>query len=288
MSRGDDGLEVKTDVDVLTDASAVTMDGKDLKSGIGGMIDDRIGELIDGAPDELDTLKEIADELSKNQSGVTTILKKLGDKVDKDGDKVLSDNNYTNADKTKVDAIPSNPKYTDTTYDLSEYAKIVDVQELSNIVSYKLDNKNISDVIEFEIETNNIKVKDDKLRELLDNGKMVIVHYAGKKLDYTDTPGYAGVILYGRQCIGDLVTETYRTFDNIDDVKNNNIDIDFGYITSQGLQIYNECIQEEFNEKANKSDIADFMRCKVLTQSEYDALSSTEKNRADTLYFIKK
>ena len=93
VSRGDDGLEVKTDVDVLTDASAVTMDGKDLKSGIGGMIDDRIGELIDGAPEELDTLKEIADELSKNQSGVTTILKKLGDKVDKDGDKVLSDNN---------------------------------------------------------------------------------------------------------------------------------------------------------------------------------------------------
>lgn len=28
-------------------------------------------------------------------------------------------------------------------------------------------------------------------------------------------------------------------------------------------------------------------RIKVLTQAEYDALSSTEKNRADTLYFIK-
>lgn len=28
-------------------------------------------------------------------------------------------------------------------------------------------------------------------------------------------------------------------------------------------------------------------RIKVLTQSEYNALSSTEKNRADTLYFIK-
>lgn len=28
-------------------------------------------------------------------------------------------------------------------------------------------------------------------------------------------------------------------------------------------------------------------RIKVLTQAEYDTLSSTEKNRADTLYFIK-
>lgn len=36
-----------------------------------------------------------------------------------------------------------------------------------------------------------------------------------------------------------------------------------------------------------KSEIADFKRCKVLTQAEYDALSSTEKDRADTLYFIK-
>lgn len=45
--------------------------------------------------------------------------------------------------------------------------------------------------------------------------------------------------------------------------------------------------QSNINNKANKSDITDFKRCKVLTQSEYDALSSTEKNRDDTLYFIK-
>lgn len=40
--------------------------------------------------------------------------------------------------------------------------------------------------------------------------------------------------------------------------------------------------------KADKTDIADHKRCIILTQSEYDALSSTEKNHADTLYFIKK
>lgn len=38
-------------------------------------------------------------------------------KVDKVAGKGLSTNDYTNAAKTKVDAIPANPKYTDTVYD---------------------------------------------------------------------------------------------------------------------------------------------------------------------------
>lgn len=46
-------------------------------------------------------------------------------------------------------------------------------------------------------------------------------------------------------------------------------------------------VKEELSKKADKTEIVDFKRCKVLTQSEYNALSSTEKNREDTLYFIK-
>lgn len=46
-------------------------------------------------------------------------------------------------------------------------------------------------------------------------------------------------------------------------------------------------VKEELSKKADKTEIADFKRCIVLTQAEYDALSSTDKNRADTLYFIK-
>lgn len=186
VTRGDDGLEVKTDVDVLTDASAVTMDGKDLKSGIGGMIDDRIGELIDGAPQELDTLKEIADELSKNQSGVTTILKKLGDKVDKDGNKVLSSNDFTNAQKTKLDGIEEGAQKNVVTsvngqtgdvkieagngnIDLSGYVKTVDLKNRMNIplpnkktlvLTQKeydlLENKDQS--VEYNIRTSDIRV----------------------------------------------------------------------------------------------------------------------------------
>lgn len=136
--RQSDGSIKKEDVDIYTDAEAVTMDGKGLKERVGELIDGRIEELIAGAPAELDTLKEISEELQKNQSSVTTILKKLGscaskddipknlsdfaadethrtvtdteketwnNKVDKDGNKVLSTNDFTNTLKAKVDAL---------------------------------------------------------------------------------------------------------------------------------------------------------------------------------------
>lgn len=44
----------------------------------------------------------------------SSILLELADKVDKDGNKVLSTYDYDLNAKTKVDAIPENPKYTDT------------------------------------------------------------------------------------------------------------------------------------------------------------------------------
>lgn len=138
--RQSDGSIKKEDVDIYTDAEAVTMDGKKLKERVGELIDGRIEELIDGAPAELDTLKEISEELQKNQSSVTTILKKLGScattddipknlsdlsadekhmtvtdeekdawngKVDKDGNKVLSTNDFTNDLKSKLQNIKS-------------------------------------------------------------------------------------------------------------------------------------------------------------------------------------
>ena len=58
-------------------------------------------------------------------------LKEMGVKIDKkvgeEQGKGLSTNDYTDAAKAKVDAIPANPKYTDTTYDLTPYAKTTDL-----------------------------------------------------------------------------------------------------------------------------------------------------------------
>lgn len=52
-----------------------------------------------------------------NDSGFLTGHQDISGKVDKVTGKGLSTNDYTNAAKAKVDAIPANPKYTDTVYD---------------------------------------------------------------------------------------------------------------------------------------------------------------------------
>ena len=141
VDRDAKGVEIKTDVDVITDADCITMDDGDLRSGVKKMIDDRIGELIDGAPEELDTLKEIATELEKNQSGVSTILNKLNSKLEskdlvgyaKTVDVDSKINSLTNIDLSKY----AKTSYVDdkvSKIDLSGYAKASDIKtELSEM-----------------------------------------------------------------------------------------------------------------------------------------------------------
>ena len=141
VDRNAEGLETKTDVDVLTDADCITMDDGDLRSGIMKMINNRVGEVIDGAPEQLDTLKEIATELEKNQSGVSTILNKMNSKLEaKDLEeyaKTVDVDSKINS-LTKIDL----SKYAKTSYvddkvskiDLSGYAKASDIKtELSEM-----------------------------------------------------------------------------------------------------------------------------------------------------------
>lgn len=82
-------------------------------------------------------LEQLPDEVVQKDD-LTDYAKReeLDNKVDKVSGKALSTNDYTNADRAKVDAIPDNPKYTDTTYDLSGYAKKTDVKSsLSEMTS---------------------------------------------------------------------------------------------------------------------------------------------------------
>ena len=63
---------------------------------------------------------------------------KWDNKVDKVDGKTLSTNDYNNVDKAKVNAIPPNPKYTDTIPDLSPYAKKAELKE--NLSDFKEDS----------------------------------------------------------------------------------------------------------------------------------------------------
>lgn len=86
---------------------------------------------------KVDTSSITSDENASGADKVFSVdfikakLKEMGMKIDKkvseEQGKGLSTNDYTDAAKAKVDAIPANPKYTDTTYDLTPYAKTADL-----------------------------------------------------------------------------------------------------------------------------------------------------------------
>lgn len=191
VDRDAKGVEIKTDVDVITDADCITMDDGDLRSGVKKMIDDRIGEVIDGAPKELDTLKEIATELEKNQSGVSPIIKAMNSKLeakDLDGyakttevdDKLkskvsavngkgLSTNDFTDVDKRKLDAIENGAEKNKVTsvngmtgdvtieagnVDLSRYVKNTDIVDFKRcIVISEKDYTALSDAEKYRADT---------------------------------------------------------------------------------------------------------------------------------------
>lgn len=208
VNKNAEGVEVKTDVDVMTDADCITMDDGDLRSGVKKMIDDRIGEVIDGAPEELDTLKEIATELEKNQSGVGAILNELKMKVDErqivDSYKFINSNTVPSS-KALVDMLKALNK---------DLAKKVD----------KVEGKGLS--------TNDFTDAD---KEDI-NRTAAMVEIA------------ANQVLVNSEAIGDL--------------------------------------KEMSSALVYKTDIINFKRCIVLSETKYSALSDTEKNRADTLYFL--
>jgi hypothetical protein len=110
-------LMVKTQTDnVYLDDGATTLSAKlaemvtainlrakstDVTAEISAAID----ELINGAPGTYDTLKEIADYISTNESAVDALNAAIGGKVDKVAGKGLSAEDFTSALKTKLEGI---------------------------------------------------------------------------------------------------------------------------------------------------------------------------------------
>ena len=80
---------------------------------IKGWISEAISSLINGAPETYDTLKEIADYISNNQSAVEALNSAIGTKVDKEEGKGLSANDFTDVLKNKLDGITANANKTE-------------------------------------------------------------------------------------------------------------------------------------------------------------------------------
>lgn len=65
-----------------------------------------IDELIGGAPETYDTLKEIAEYILNNQDVMSTLNNAIGNKVDKEEGKGLSAEDFTAALKAKLETLP--------------------------------------------------------------------------------------------------------------------------------------------------------------------------------------
>lgn len=105
--KGEDGHTPQRGVDYWTEADV---------SAIQNYVDYLISELVDTAPDTLNTLWELANALGNDPNFATTVANKIGEKVDKVQGKGLSTNDYTTAEKTKLanlSAVASSGKYSD-------------------------------------------------------------------------------------------------------------------------------------------------------------------------------
>lgn len=75
-----------------------------------------VAALVNSAPGTLDTLGEIAAALAADESAAAALATTVGNKVDKSGTKVLSDNNYTTTEQTKLAGIDAGATVNSTFY----------------------------------------------------------------------------------------------------------------------------------------------------------------------------
>lgn len=202
-------------------------------------------------------LSELTDDSTHRL--VTDAQRKAWDgKVDKVSGKGLSTNDFTDKDRAQIaESMAKIDSFNRYTQKINAKAD----QALTN--NAELDNKKADRT---EIKTKLSEMTDDSThRTVTDsekstwNSKLSTVH--GKDISGAKAIGYGGASSW--QAISNM-----RSLDD-------------------WIGDFDKRTRENRSNMAKKSDIVDFKRCKVLTQSEYDALSSTEKNRADTLYFIK-
>lgn len=284
VDRDAKGVEIKTDVDVITDADCITMDDGDLRSGVKKMIDDRIGEVIDGTPEELDTLKEIATELEKNQSGVSTILNKMNSKLEakdlegyaktEDLDEMQYDislNIQAEFDK-KVDKTQITDSYEESYSDTVPSSKA-----LSNaLIAFNKDLTKKVDKVEGKGLSTNDYTDEDKNKL---NGIDLSKYVRGETFD---------------AAINETLRKSAMNEQHINQVdkKANNALTSVKQVLSRAaangarIDAVVSKVKEELSKKADKTDIVDFKRCIVISETNYSALSDAEKNRADTLYFL--
>lgn len=194
---------------------------KELKTALSYKVDNsQITDVYDAGDEERIPSSKALSELEKS------LRREVDRKVYKVSGKGLSANDYTDSDKAKVDAIPANPKYTDTTYDLSKYA------EKSNISRCKTKGYNTSNTWESLSTERDLEdwIGDfDKRTRELRKGSMEI-----EQKEFDNSNGRGIIITYK---IGNIVTVIGR-FNMSSDSERSNRGVTFGFTPSPKFRSY--------------------------------------------------
>lgn len=234
---------------------------------------------------------EVDDKISNidlsTYAKTTDINNKLSSKVDKIEGKGLSTNDYTDEDKNKLNGIDLSKYVTDEKFTSVANEALARGDEALRKSAMNEDNIKALDMKADEVMANSsealngVTVNADKINALEINvadqmgGKANRTEIKTKLSEMTDDSAH--------RTVTDSEKSTWNGKASTSDIKTS-----LSQLTSDSThRTVTDAEKSTWNSKVSKSEIADFKRCKVLTQSEYNALSSTEKNRADTLYFIK-
>lgn len=99
--------ETETTLDSALASIIAELSGQASGEAVDAKISAAIDELIGGAPETYDTLKEIADYIESHKDVVTALNEAIGNKVNKIDGKGLSTEDFTAALKTKLEAMPA-------------------------------------------------------------------------------------------------------------------------------------------------------------------------------------
>ncbi len=99
--------ETETTLDSALASIIAELSGQASGEAVDAKISAAIDELIGGAPETYDTLKEIADYIESHKDVVTALNEAIGNKVNKIDGKGLSTEDFTAALKTKLESMPA-------------------------------------------------------------------------------------------------------------------------------------------------------------------------------------
>lgn len=126
-------------------------------------VDNKVADMVDSAPETLNTLNELAKALGEDPNFATTVATQIGNKVDKVDGKGLSTNDYTTAEKDKLANIAEGANKTivddtlsaDSTNPVQNKVVNTAISNLNTLVGDKPVSEQIATAVEAKMDKNN-------------------------------------------------------------------------------------------------------------------------------------